>query len=429
MIARLAAAIIVLCAFDAHASSVDVFGAGARSVAMGGTGAAVADDAEATGLNPAGLAHGRGARVDVGYGYALSGLRIDRALQRFSAPHFLFVNASAVLPLKGVLERRFAAGLSIVLPTSDLLRAKLHLPETPHFPLFENRIQRLVLRPALAARIVDGLSLGVALNYYVNLTGRVESREGPDRGFEPTAAAELTHSVSVDAGLRWDPSPRWSVAFAYRQAQSSRVVFSTSNSISDNILELTVTGVTLYEPHRFVLGGAFRLPERGLLFTAEGFYRLWSGWSGPFTRISARIPTGKPEPEPFVPVPLDVRFRDTWGAGWGIEWSTATGTPLHITARAGYTFETAALARQPAESMLFDGNKHRLGAGLVLDGRDSTSPRLAPWRFSLSGQVTIVESSLRTRAADGKAVSGGGVVGLVFASVGLAFDEIGGRTW
>src|SRR5213078_2200388 len=95
---------------SARASTMDLFGFGARSPALAGTGVATATDYEAVFLDPAGLAEARRRAATVGFLYGsfsliLAGQKSDVAPARSSV-----VGGVVPLPLGGAWKDRVGLG-------------------------------------------------------------------------------------------------------------------------------------------------------------------------------------------------------------------------------------------------------------------------------------------------------------------------------
>jgi len=168
----------LLLAFEAKATTPDLFGAGARSLGSGGSGVAVTNDGDAARINPAGLAEVRKPTVSIG---------MLGALPRFAAIPDLWwdtnrdgrVDAAdpplayddGVEPIAGMnlshgknIGGKFAIGATVYVPLQRILRFSTFEPALPSYFMYDNRPQRYTFALGVGGHIWKGLSVGASVD-------------------------------------------------------------------------------------------------------------------------------------------------------------------------------------------------------------------------------------------------------------------------
>jgi long-subunit fatty acid transport protein len=397
---RAALSALVVCAGGAASASVpDVFGLGSEESAVAGASAARVHDFSAGHYDPAGLTLLDGPEASLGVLGFGSALTVQKGAslktQPIGDPVGILVGAATPIPLGGALARRLYVGLALYVVPQEIVRVIAHRPGDAFFPLYDNRTQRLVVLPSLAARIGHGVSVGIAFNYLAGLGGRVFTTVGATRALEARVDEQITSRLSVNAGVRWQLWPRVAVALVYREAFGVPFHSVAVNRVAGEPIDLDVTAEELYTPHELVLGGAIELPRR-VLTSLDVAWSHWSGWRGPFVAVTSQLPlVGEvAAPPPAAP------FQDTFSLRAGADFPAIERGRAELRVRGGYGFETQAGPRaQPSGTRLLDGPKHRVALGL------GGALRLGPARLRLDvhSQLDVMQ---RARLAD---VSGGGV--------------------
>src|SRR5262249_37554373 len=154
-----ALAAVLATAGPARAGAFEVLGFGPAGMAEVGARAARADDGTATFYNPGGLGLGRGVRLEIAPTLGVSSLSVQGQTAALTDPFGVALAFDATIPFKGPLEDRIRIGFGAYLPTAGALHLIARRSDEPFFPYYDNRTQRLVLVPALAVRILDGLAI------------------------------------------------------------------------------------------------------------------------------------------------------------------------------------------------------------------------------------------------------------------------------
>lgn len=375
----------------ALANAPDLFGQSPEVAALGGAGAAMAQEFDATFHNPAGLAFGGRGTFSAGYFRLASWLSIDRRTRSIEEPNGLVVGLAEPVPL--VLGGRIRVGLGLYVLPDTIVRVLTRLPDDPTYPLLENRSQRLVVLPAVAVRVLPWLSLGVGVNFFAGLDGPASAVEGPTRAVETTVYEEIYARAALLAGLRADAWEHVRIALVYRQEFYVPYAVQTRNLLAGNAIDIDVDARGLYTPHELALGvgwddGCWRA-------SAEATYERWGDQDQPYVRVDSVLPAVGPLVPPTLPSPFHDTIDLKVGAGRRFALS-----PLHrVEVRAGAGFEPAAVSEQTGRQNLLDADKltSAVGAGLVLGGRDGRELRIdasVSWLHLLPRRTEKVISSV-----------------------------------
>ncbi|HZS40497.1 MAG TPA: hypothetical protein VFF06_26880 [Polyangia bacterium] len=380
----------------ARASAADAFGLGSEESSVCGASAARVHDFSAGYYNPAGLVGATRPEASLGVLGFGSQLRIrNGGFERtapISDPVGIVLGAATPIPFGGALADRVYVGIALYIVPGSIVHVISHAPDQPFFPLYDNRTQRLIVLPSLAARLARGWSIGLGFNYLAGLGGRVSAAEGATRAIEARVDESIFSHLAVNAGVRWQESARLALALVYRQEFGVPFRTVSRNTVAGQPIDLDVDAEELFTPHELVLGGALALPKR-LLASLDLQWSHWSGWRGPYVTVTSQLPlVGGLDARP-----PSVGFNDTFSLRAGLEWTALERARLALKLRGGYGFETqAAPASQPGVTNLLDGPKHRLALGggvrvRVLDGA---------LRVDAHGQLDILQpTTLRKTVA------------------------------
>jgi long-chain fatty acid transport protein len=351
-------------AAHAHASTPDVFGLGSRSTALAGAVTAQADDFSACYYNPAGLAlAGDEYELSIGISAYDSSLSIQGQGVSITDPIGIDVGLRAPLPLGGPLAGRLFFGAALHSLPGQILRVLAHRPGDAFFPYYDNRTQRLVVLPALAARILPQLVVGIGFDFLAGLDGKVEAQTGATRTIEPRLDQHVESTVRLHAGLRWQARPSLALGLAFRQGFAVPFRIDTSNQIAGQSIDINIDAQGLFTPDELWAGAALRLSEALRVSLDVGWLR-WSDWRGPYVAVTSQLPIAGTLDVP----PPDLRYQDIVTVRAGLEWQVAGVTAAQVVLRAGAGYEPSPVPDQPGVTNLVDGDKLILagGAGVVL---------------------------------------------------------------
>jgi long-subunit fatty acid transport protein len=367
----------------AAASEPEVFGLGSEESAVAGASAARVHDFSAGYYDPAGLTLAR--RPEASVGVIGFGSRLplpDGRNFHMTDRVGILVGAATPIPFTGPLADRLFIGVALHLLPDTIVRVIARTPDQAFYPLYDNRTQRLVILPAVAARLWRGLSAGIAFNYLAGLGGNVAASEGATRALEARVDEQIYSHVAVNAGLRWQLRRALALALVYRQAFGVPFRSVARNDIAGQPIDLDVDAEELYTPHTIVAGAAWRA-RPSLLLSLDVAWLHWSGWRGPYVTVTSELPLVGG----IATLPPHVDFSDGAAVRAGADWTALVRGAWATSIRGGYAFESSPLTAPQTGTQLLDGHKHHLTLGLgarvaVLGGE---------LRFDVHGALQIVQ--------------------------------------
>lgn len=400
-----AAALACLCgAPGVRAGAFDVLGGGPTGIAEANARAARATDGMAAFFNPAGLAAGQGIHVEIAPMLGISGLSAQGASAPLTDPFGIVLAADATVPLTGLFEDRIRVGIALHIPPTAALRLLIERPDTPQYPYFLNRTQRLVVDPAIGVRLAQFLSIGAGVDVLGGVQGPADVRPGASGAPEPRISVDATTQAAAHVGVRVDLGDRIHLAAVYRQEFGIPIQIATKAQVGGITLDADVDiRQALFDPHTFVLAAAVDVDRLELELDAS--YAVWSAYKGPALGVRAELPgallTSETSQGLFHDVP-SVRAA----ASYGVDVGRRSEVVLH----AGLGFEPSILSGAPQGPTNFvDGPKVFGGLGASLALRD-VLPRTVRLAAGL-GVTGVLPETLTKRACTALPCPAGTVAG------------------
>ena len=408
-------ALLTLLAATAGASVLDIYGYNPRGTAMGNAHAAVADDYTATFYNPAGLTRRKKVAVGAGFMASFTDLHIDRDLQRPEQtevpsalpPSFNGFNLGAVFPLGGLIQNRVAVGVSVFLPTLNLLRGEGIDPQIPQYYRYQSLPDKVVVLASVAVEPVDWLSFGggvqvlAAIDGQAALTIEIANRRIEEQSID----IEIAPTAAPVAGVLLRPARGLAVGASYRRELQLDYAIPVDISI-DGLLDmhLDIGGTALYVPDYWNLGAAYDWREADLLVSAELSWARWSQAPDPsptFTSdISGPLASGLGLGERLDignGRPVDLRFRDVPVWKLGVEQRPHPRVRL----RAGYSYRPTPAPVPTDVFNYIDSDAHLLAGGVGFSFADPLEVHRSPISLDLVYQLTVLsEERVEQRRAD-----------------------------
>jgi len=403
-------ALVAMAPERAAASPPDLFGFGSRSPAMAGTGAAFADDNEATFVNPAGLARARQRGLTFGlqgggYRLELDGERLPLAPVKAN-----IIGGTIPLPFGGVMEDRLTLGLGFYTPLDIVLVGDIGYADVPRAIVLD-RAQSLAIQFGLGVDLhglVDGLRIGAGVTALGSFAGSILAGIDATGKFGSVVETQVIATFAPIVGASYDVGDFSFGAVWHGELRSDFVFRITTRDLPLTVPILTIGGIAQYDPQTFVLEASWR-PLPALRVVAGASYALWSDYPGPL------IATSRGSPQPPA-----VNFTNTITPRIAGEYTLRTGRAA-ILLRAGYAYVPTPAPPARAEARYLDNDRHLVtgGAGLDLTLGDDGARLLVDAYLSTSllasrthdapaeGRTTNMESS-------GFVVVGGGSVGVAW---------------
>lgn len=292
---RAIAAILLLAAAPAGATTLDMYGFGARSVAMGNASEAAADDYFAAFANPANLALAQ--HIHLGYGTDLvfNQFAIERQGGQEQWPTRLpqnnyLAHVGISTPLPGWLQDKAALGVAVHVPVGGPTRLDSLDHRIPQLPLYDTLGDRLALVLSVAVRPQPWLALGVGTQVLTALSGRA------DIGLSVLDQRVTYKALQVDlatvlvpmVGVTVLPKPNVRVAAVWRAQSAVRYELPLLVNVENvGTLDFAVKGVGLWLPESLALASSWQ--GGPWLATAGVAWQRWSQMPPLAPEVLARI--------------------------------------------------------------------------------------------------------------------------------------------
>lgn len=390
----------------ANASPLDMFGSGARGMAMGGAQTAATNDSSANYYNPALLAAVSGLEIDLGYHLALPVLRIDGRDLGVDSSH----GGRIALAMPGRLgPARLGVGISLSLPDQHLMRVRTLNQQQPRFSLYDNRAQRLYLSVNAGFAIGEKFSIGGGLGYVtgtsgdLTLAGRVGFPDADDSDLRLDMDVDITSIAYINVGMAYELRPWLRVGFSYRGGVQPNTDLSIHIEgdigadnrdpiVADAVVFIRSASLSHFQPAQFNLGFDARLSHT-LTLAGDLSYHRWSQYENPAADLTTELELGEfndfvDPPSPIVLAPTN--FHDILIPRLGIEWLARKRSSSLLHLRAGYYYEPSPAPEQIGVTNFVDNDKHTatMGAGLTLPRWGAL---LRPLSFDAAFAVTSME--------------------------------------
>lgn len=371
--AALAAVLVALASGPARAGVGDVFGMGAEVMGLGGSGSSLLTGPFASHHAPAGLAFGTADRLSVGAVGIGSELEIGGRHEEIRDPVGFLAGYSLVRRLKSRVFTAIGFGFAAYLLPGSLGHVIQRTPETPYFIFYDNRTQRDMFVPALAARLGRHVSVGLSLDVFAGLEGPITARQGQAGEVESSLFVDIVSTLRPTPSIELRPGAGLSFALTYHPEFHVPYALDVDAEASGLDIEMHVRSRALYTPHTIVLGMGWTFPRMRIALDLG--WSMWSRLGSPFVEVRTRIL----EVGLLMPSNPRVELMDTISARLGLEGTVLTTPTADLVLRGGYGYESAVVRPQSGRSNVMDGHKITLAGGLG-----------TAWRTGLEGLPRIV---------------------------------------
>ena len=268
---------------SSSASTMELYGFGARSIGLAGTSEAVAEDYFATYSNPANLALARRVHFGLGGHLVANSFAVDRVggQERYPTelPADLVTGHLGVsAPLGGWLANRLAIGIAMHIPIGSPTQITSRDYRTPQVVLYDSIGDRLVVAFGVGARLLDWLSIGVSAQLLASLEGSAELHLSAleQRFTSKELDIDLLSRLYPIVGMTLHPGDNFRFALVWRAAAQVDYRLPLEVFVEElGALQFTIAGVGLYSPDSFVAASSWRFGDRALLTAAA----TWARWS------------------------------------------------------------------------------------------------------------------------------------------------------
>jgi long-chain fatty acid transport protein len=369
---------VTLASSRAFASPEDLFGYGARSSSMGGTGAATSSDFEAAYANPALLSRIERPKLTLGFlganfdevatGDGLPGRIEDRSARGID------IGADLPIPLGGILAHRVSGALAFYTPSDVVVRGRILYPEIPQFPLLSDRAQCVAIRMGVGLDLGHGIRIGGGFAALAGIVGSVVVATDAAGKVGTQIDDQLVATYAPILGASWEHpltlfgthgNARIGAVFRGALAARFSVSIDATKLSSIAIPVFDIAGLAQYDPLQAGLEAAWT--TSAWTFTAGFMWKHWSDYAGPLEPTLPELDVPKPD------------FSDTVVPRAGVERTFALGGGAAFHVRGGYFFEPTPVGSHlrssqkydiPTQTLVdvptryFDADRHVFTAGL-----------------------------------------------------------------
>jgi long-chain fatty acid transport protein len=347
----------------------------AEAIARGNAFAATADNPSAIFYNPAGISQLPGQQLEVGvlnylglnvgYQSSANNRLADTKFQVIPVPQIFYTVSPTNLPLSFGLGVYAPFGLGVEWPANSGLRTLA----------LNSKLTFLTINPVVSWKISDSLALalGPTINY-----AKIKFSRGLQNASDYFEFIGDDFAYGLNAGLLWQPDPKWSFGANYRLATT--LDFNGTSTYTPAAGPTASAGTTAGVPFpQIVSGGISYRPTPKWNFEAD---LDWIDWSplGTVTLAGTKNIFG-------FNLPLQLNWHDSWQYKFGVTRYFAHGW----FASAGYFFTSDTASSQYFTPAIPDTNLHVGSLGFGHRGRD--------WHWALAGQIIAGEPRKITASA------------------------------
>ncbi len=384
----------------AEATSLELYGFGARSIAMAGAAEATEDDYFAAYTNPANLAFAQHIHFGFGADAIWNRFDIQRVAGQSQYPSVLpadnyLAHIGISTPFGGILKDKMALGIAIHVPLGGPTRLDAHDYRQPQLPLYDTLGDRLALVAGLAYRPWPWLSLGVGAQVLTALNGQADIALSvlDHRITQKSMDVELATKAYAILGMTLQPNADWRISAVWRQSSQVSYAIPLAVNMQDvGNLKFKIQGVGLWLPDTIVLAAAHRI---GAVNLTGGV--AWLRFSAmpplaPDVTLSiddAALKQGSATPDKVVDVhnvPVAMGAKDILEPRLGVEWQVLESLVL----RGGAQYRPTPLPRADGAANYLDAPATTLGLGAGWVMGDPLAVARKPLHVDLALAATVL---------------------------------------
>jgi len=351
---------IVCLGARADATPQDLFGLGARTFSMGGTGTAFCNDYSCVHANPAGLSRVDQTSLTLGYAGASFGLRTTRfgGVDTHFGEDILratIVGIATQLPVGLRDPYRLVLGIGLFLPINLIGRDRVLDANAPQFVILPDRAQVVGLQAGAGLSLPGGFRIGAGGSALAALSGSLFVTADSAGRVSWRIDDRLVVSYSASVGASWERGPIRVGIVGRTPLVGHLDVRITARDLGINLPPFNIAGTPQYDP--WELGAEASFAHTGWTVALGAIMKFWGFYPGPLEATTTQ--SDRPPPP---------QFSHTVVPRVGVEhhWRWATS---HAAVRAGYAYEPTPAPLPTAARAYMDNDRHIVTAGLGVGGR------------------------------------------------------------
>jgi long-subunit fatty acid transport protein len=381
----------------ALASSLEVFGFGARGMATAGSQTATALDYHAVFYNPSRILGSAESKFGIGTQLYLYDIQVDRALPTspyataYPKPNIgLHVGGST--PLGGFFKKRVALGFLFFTPLAHGTRIEQLDPRTPQAYIYQSLPDKMALLAGLAWKIAPWMQVGLGFQALASVSGGGKASVSleQNRVMTRSMGVDFITNAAATAGLSFELPAATSIGLGYRGALGVPYKLPIELDLLEfGSLDFVARGTALWDPHIVDLGVSHNLSQSSLLVSAGVSWAMWSQAPAPNSIVELDFAQTRQDTEttaaPLLYVksaPVDLGAQDIFIPRLGVEWKPSARWRLC----AGYAFRPTPLPRATMAASYLDANTHIFGLGSAYTAGNPDDQETAPLTIDLAFQ-------------------------------------------
>ena len=383
------------CPEKALASSMEVFGFGARGMATTGAQTSATQDFHAVHYNPSRIVARPGSKAGIGTQLFLYDLDFERAKQ--DSPYATLQPESNVgihfggsTTFGGFFKDRLGAAFLFYAPLAQGTRLEQRDPRMPQSYMYQTLPDKMVSSFALAGALTSWLNIGFGAQMLASVSGIGETSVflEQSRVVKRSFGVDFSHNIVPTAGLSIDLSEKSVFGVAYRAAVGGPYTLPITVELIDlGTIEWTSEGTAVWDPDCIDFGLSQRIPELDLSLFFTLSYALWSRAPAPNSIVSVNYsdPYQAEGEEPLLYVssdPINLGASDILIPRLGLEWNPTEPWSF----MGGYAYRPTPLPRASKAATYLDGNTHILGLGAEYRSEGNEKDNPLPLTLGIAAQ-------------------------------------------
>ncbi len=352
--------IISTISLDISYASVFDFGAGRWGV-ENIVGASIEGNPVWAYFNPASITSKKGhLELMLGTGGFVSGFNRSKSI---SGNSNLF-GLGLVIPLRLQKNLKNRITLGFLMTTPFTIHMIMQTIDEPRFLYFQDRLDRIMLIPAISIKLLNWLTLGLSINYGTFLNGWIDVRTAYRGGFNPWVEEDFGGTVSSIFGLlltKWDLN----IGLSYRHMSWIPIENMVLVDYYGDRITFGLMADTFYTPSVYRLSVSKDL-KGDFKIALDIQYQRWSLYDGGVLNINAYVTDViSSRLKKIDTLPDEISFRDIIIPGFGIWWHGDIGG-IKINTQIGYAY-VPGFTTEATSPTLIDNNKHIIGLGIGIE--------------------------------------------------------------
>ncbi len=391
---------VAFSASSAHATSLELYGFGARSIAMAGAAEATEENYFAAFTNPANLAFAQHIHFGFGADAIWNRFDIQRVAGQSQYPSVLPVDnylahIGISTPIGGIFRDKLALGIAIHVPLGGPTRLDAHDYRQPQLPLYDTLGDRLALVAGLGYRPWPWLSIGAGVQILTALNGSADIALSvlDHRITQKAMDVELATKAYPILGITLQPRDDWRISAVWRA--SSEVSYSIPlavNMLDVGKLNFKIQGIGLWLPDTIVFAAAHKMGAWNL--TGGVAWLRYSTMPALAPDVSvvvddAALKQGNATPDKIIDVrnvPVAMGAKDILEPRLGAEWQVSESWIV----RGGMQYRPTPLPRADGVANYLDAPATTVGLGGGVVIGDPLALAKQPLHVDLAFAATVL---------------------------------------